>query len=305
VPSSRVRRSLVGVLGSVLLASALSACAFLPQPPEGATADFDAIVAGIRDVDGVAGVEASLSQSEDQHPQFRWDGEVTVTLSSSAVASPGQLVEVAAEIRDASAAGVTGSGLDVELRVPAVGTATSTHVDALDPSSVEVADVLRFEPAVAGATVDAPQVFIRLAPGVTLQAAVTAVRPLVGQLYAVLAQDATSVELAPTPPGPALLARLDALRASARVDTISYVAIQSPPGPAVLKVTAADVDAVAAELAATPDEGADAGTSDRTAFSVAVAGDPGGLGGPFAVGAPGVVRGWLGLPLGSPDPPRI
>jgi hypothetical protein len=310
VPSSRPRRTLAGLLATAVLASALSACSFWPEPPEGAEDDLSALADSLRGVDAVDRVEASLSQADAKDDPDHWIARVTATVSGSAVASPGLLAEGASELRDASSAGVTGSDLVLDLHAPAVdpeaddaatggaahgGAATEVTVDALDRLSVDVADALRREPTVEAVAVSSYEVRVELASDTTLRVVAETLRPLVGGRRTMLTRDSSSVELTATLPGPALLDRLDVVAASGRLGTTWYEATPPAQGRAVLRVTAIDFLAVATELAATTDEEADAGTRDRTAFSVSPPGDS------YADAA----RGWLGLPLGSPEPPRI
>lgn len=305
VPSSRLRRGLAGLIATAVLASVLSACSFWPEPPEGAEDDLSALADSLRGVDAVDRVEASLSQADAKDDPHHWIARVTATVSGSAVASPGQLAEVAGELRDASSAGVTGSDLVLDLHAPAVDpeaddpeagdAATEVTVDALDRLSVDVADALRHEPMAEAVAVSSYEVRVELASDTTLRVAAETLRPLVGGRRTVLTRDSSSVELSATLPGPALLDRLDAVDASGRLGTTWYEATPPAQGRAVLRVTAIDFLAVATELAATTDEEADAGTRDRTAFSVSPPGDS----------SAGAAQGWLGLPLGSPEPPRI
>ncbi|KQQ05380.1 MULTISPECIES: hypothetical protein [unclassified Rathayibacter] len=269
------RAAAVAVLCLVL---ALAGCTV---PPDGADAALASLVDRIRAGSGVGSVESSLQQADPKDRPDEWIASVDVTAS-------GDDLEVAAVVRDAVHSGVTGTKLSLSLRIPAGDAGVGVVVDPRRKEDVELAGELRVLPFAESVAVSPYQRYVELSAGVSFTEAVAVVRTITRRID--LARGSTSIAVEPEAPGPALLALVDTLDADPR---ISSVTVRSSEGAerASVSVTTDDAEGVATTLAATPDEAADAGTAARTSFSVQSA--------DYATTA----AGWLGLPLGSPEPP--
>jgi len=288
----RVRRALAGAVGVALVAASLSACSLLlVPPPEGSEESLAALADRLRAVDGVAGVETDLSQVDAKDDPHHWIARVAVT-------ADGPDIDLADDLDRAAFGGVRRAALVLDLHLPAGEGTSAATLDVLDAASVTLADELRRVPEVESVVVDRHSAQVELAASASLRATVDAVRPLTDGLRTSLTRDSAYLGVGPTSPGPALLDRLDAQLAAGRLMSVSLSVadpVAGPVGP-TLRVETREVVSVAEELAATTDEEADAGTRDRTGFTVSP---------PGVAGVDRDVDGWLGLPLGSPPPPSV
>lgn len=207
-------------------------------------------------------------------------------------------IDLVDDLDDAAFGGVTRAALLLDLHLPAGEGTSAATLDVLDAASVTLADGLRRVPEVESVVVDRSSAQVTVAASASLRATVDAVRPLVDGLRTSLTRGSAYLGVGRTSPGPALLDRLDAQLAAGRLTSLSLSVadpVAGPVGP-TLWVETREVVSVADELAATTDEEADAGTRDRTGFTVSP---------PDVAGVDRDVDGWLGLPLGSPPPPTV
>ena len=287
---TRVRwRATSAIAAVVLVVAALSACSWLsPTPPEAAVASVEALQTRLVAVDGVAEVETSL-YSPDVLRSGRWVASVDVTAETPDLA-------VAAAVRGALGDGVTAARLDLSLEVPDGSGIAGVTVDPQVPDDVAVADAWRRIPGAASVHLADGGRWVVLREGTTVAEAADRFRPILGDGLVVLQDEIVSVGVTATAPGSALLSAIDALAARAGV-----TGVYSTPGPdlgrAAITVETDDVEPVAAVLAATVDEAADAGSAPRTAFTVRTA-----YASDRSSDDEREVTGWVGLPLGSPEP---
>jgi hypothetical protein len=284
------RRGTAAVLAAVaLVASVLSGCSLLrTPPPEGAVTSVAALRERLAAVDGVGDVETSLYQS-DYRRSGTWTASVDVTADTSDLA-------VAAAVRDARGDGVTHAVLVLSLEVLGGSGMADVTLDPEDPEVVGVADGWRRIPGAATVHLGSEDRRVVLRAGTTVSEAADRFRTILGDGHVTLQDDTLSVGVTATEPGPALLSAIDGLAGRRDVSSLS-----SSPGQRMergeVRVEADDVARAAAVLAATFDEAADAGSRPRTAFTVRT---------PYAPDRSSdderEIQGWVGLPLGSPEP---
>jgi len=278
------RRQPVRALGAASVVAclllALTACTD-DVPPAGAQEELDGLRARVAAVEGVASVEAGMEAPRGY--AGTWAGSVVATAASADLDS-------AARVAAAAGEAPYPGWIDLAVVLPAGDGVSAVSVDPRDPGLVALAGTLRASPLAVAVSLAPGGGGVVLAPGVTIATAAEGLRPLIGEGRLRLSRDRTGVELTATEPGPALLGALDALDADPRVTSLASTAQGIGGDRATVRVSSADPAGVATALAATPDEAADARTARRTAFSAS------------AAHGEDATEGWLGLPLGSPEP---
>jgi hypothetical protein len=283
------------VVASLLLI--LTACT-ADTRPAGAQEALDGVRTRVAAVEGVTSVRVGM---QPDGSGGAWTGSAVATAASPDLELAGRVAAAAGEQDDAG-------WIVLALELPAGDGVAAVSVDPRDPALVARAGSLRASPLVASVSVGRHGEGVVLAEGTTFAAAAEGLRPLIAAVQAPptaaadglrpaidegrlhLTRDGTAVELTATGPGPALLGALDALDADPSVTSLVSTAQGVEGERATIQVSSADPLAVATALAATPDEAADAGTARRTAFSAS------------AADGSDTTAGWLGLPLGSPEP---
>jgi hypothetical protein len=284
------RRAASAFAAVAILATLLSGCSSLyPPPPEAAVSSVEALRVRLAAVDGIAEVTTGLSPRGPGFAVEGWTAQVRVTAGTSDAA-------VAADVRDALGDGVTQAELDLTLELPAGDGTASVTLDPLDPTVVHLGERWRRIPGVAAVRLGGGGRFVELQEGATFAAEADLLRPVLGASTMSVQRGTTSVDVSATAPAPAVLGLVDLLEA--RPD-ISYlrVSLGSAQERGTIVAEAEDPAGVAAVIAATPDEPADAGAAPRTAFVVRAPypSDP-------EADTTADREGWLGLPLGSPPP---
>ncbi|PZE79708.1 hypothetical protein [Curtobacterium sp. MCBD17_032] len=289
----RLRRGVTAasvLLGVLLL---VAGCFATVPPPRGSAADLRALLAGVERVPGVRSVTGEVRQVDAKDRPQDWIAVVSVRAA-------GDDLSTAARVRERARAGVRGTELVLDVAFPAGDGTAAVTVDPMDDALVDVADRLRREPFVRSAVIDDDQSRVEVRDGPTLTDAVERVRSDAAGRTVVLSSDTGEVEVTATAPSAALLRVLDAAHAEDVSSTAGRTYAAAASGwAAVPAVTAAvrDPEAVARLLAATPDEQADARLAPRTRFSLRHGDGP-----RDADPSSGPTEGYLGLPLGSPDP---
>jgi hypothetical protein len=283
------RRAAAVIAAVVLVASVLSGCSWLSSPPpEAAVASVEALRVRLEAVDGVGEVETSL-YSPDVLRSSGWVASVDVTAETPDLT-------VAAAVRGALGDGVAQAQLDLTLEVPEGPGSAGVTLDPQATGDVDLADAWRRIPGTATMHLTSDGRWVALREGTTVAVAADRFRPTLGDGIVLLQDEIVSVGVTATAPGPALLSAIDALAARQGVS-----GVYSTPGPdmgrGAITVETDDVERVAAVLAATADEAADAGSGPRTAFTVRTAYAP-----DWTSDDEREVKGWVGLPLGSPEP---
>ncbi|SMH29448.1 hypothetical protein SAMN06295885_0314 [Rathayibacter oskolensis] len=273
----------LAIAAALCLLVALAGCTV---PPAGAAESVDALAERVRASAGVESVETSLRQSDPKDRPDDWVATVDVT------ASDADLAAVASVVRDAIGSGVDGARLSLTLRVPAGDGGVAVDVDPRRGNDVARAARLRLLPFAAAVLLSGYREGVELTAEASFSEAVPVVREVARSID--LFRGTTTVAVDEAFPGAALLALVDPLDADPRTSSLSLSASSasaSQSSVSSVSITREDTAAVAGTLAATPDEEADAGTAARTSFSVQ------------SPDYSTVVAGWLGLPLGSPEPP--
>ncbi|MBF4621112.1 hypothetical protein [Clavibacter sp. VKM Ac-2542] len=291
---TRARRRAASALAAVvILVTALSGCSWLyPDPPEAAVSSVEALRVRLAAVDGIADVTTRLSPTGPGFAVEGWTARVDATADTPDPA-------VAADVRDARGDGVTQAELVLSLELPAGDGTASVTLDALDSASVDLGEVWRRIPGVASVRLGGGGRFVELQEGATFAVEADLLRPSLGASRMSVRRGTTSVEVSATAPAIAVLGLADRLDARPDLSSLSV-----SPGWAqtrgLISVETEDPSGVAAAIAATPDEAADAGTAPRMAFVVRApySSDP-------DADADAEIEGWLGLPLGSPEPDDI
>ncbi|MDA3804610.1 hypothetical protein PED38_07365 [Clavibacter sp. CT19] len=287
----RARRRTASALAAVLiLASALSGCSWLyPDPPEAAVSSMEELRVRLAAVDGIANVTTRLIPGGEGFVTDEWTAEVDATADT-----PDPAVAVA--VRAALADGITGADLVLSLALPAGDGKAPVTLDPRDPVSVDLAEVWRRIPVVASVDVTGGHPYVELREGTTMRAAADLLRPSLGPGEMRIRRGTTSADVSATAPAPGVLDLLDRIDARPDVSELSAT-LGSAASRGGVFVESEDPAGVAAVLAATPDEAADAGAAPRLDFLVRAPYSAGRDTGPSAD-----LTGWLGLPLGSPEP---
>jgi hypothetical protein len=257
----------------------VSACAD-DGPPAGARASLDTLRDRIGALAGIASVEAGLGHEDGYGTS--WKASVTATATTADLAT-------AAEVAAAAEDGVTGASLDLTVDFPASEGLAPVGLDPRIPSLVELAEELRASVIVDSVRLDAVGNAATITSDASFVSAASEIRPLIGDAPIVLSRGHAAVTITPTVPGAAVLSVVDALAVQPTVSMVDVVQGGLSDRP-LLRVTSTDAAAVAGALASTVDEAADAGTARRTEFASS------------QDGVVDVARGWVGLPLGSPEP---
>ena len=292
--STRTVRRAVGTAAVALTALlTLTGCFLDTPPPKASVASMDELTTGLERLPHVAAVHGELRQVDPKDHPDDWLAEVTVRADSADLA-------VAAAVRDRARDAVTGARLVLTLEVPRGTGRASVRVDPTDPAVVAAADRLRRVDVVRSVELSTRQDLVRVRDGASWTTAAAAVRPFLGTRDVVLADGHGTVEVDATRPGPALLRVLD----SGVVDEPSlsigptFAAVAAgPPGWTDRSSLSAEVDdpaALAALLAGTADEAADAHLAPRTRFVLWQRGT--------GASARGEEDGYLGLPLDAAAP---
>ena len=292
--STRTVRRAVGTAAVALTALlTLTGCFLDTPPPKASVASMDELTTGLERLPHVASVHGELRQVDFKDHPDDWLAEVTVRADSADLA-------VAAAVRDRARDAVTGARLVLTLEVPRGTGRASVRVDPTDPAVVAAADRLRRVDIVRSVELSTRQDLVRVRDGASWTTAAAAVRPFLGTRDVVLADGHGTVEVDATRPGPALLRVLD----SGVVDEPSlsigptFAAVAAgPPGWTDRSSLSAEVDdpaALAALLAGTADEAADAHLAPRTRFVLWQRGT--------GASARGEEDGYLGLPLDAAAP---
>lgn len=284
----RTRRRAASALAAVvILATALSGCSWLPQPPESAVTSLEAMRVRLAAVDGIADVTTGLSPRGHGFAVEGWTAQVDATADTPDPA-------VAAAVRDALGDGVTQAELVLSLALPAGDGTASVTLDARDPASVDLGEVWRRIPGVASVRLGSGVRSVELQEGPTFVAEADLLRPAIADGAVTVRRGTTSVDVSAIAPSPAVLGLVDRLDARPDVTEVS-ASLGSAQVRGIISVETEDPAGVAAVLSATPDEAADAGTAPRVVFLVRV---------PYSADADAEaeITGWLGLPLGSPAP---
>ncbi|AJW78052.1 hypothetical protein [Clavibacter michiganensis] len=191
---------------------------------------------------------------------------------------------------------MTQAELDLSLALPAGDGAVPVTLDPRDPVSAEVAETWRRIPGVASVDVTGGDRSVELEQGTTFPAAAGLLRPSLGDGEVGIRRGTTSVDVSAAAPARSVLDLVERLDARPDVSDLS-VSPRSAPAGGIIEVESEDPAGVAAVLAATPDEAADAGTAPRTIFFVRA---------PYSSARDASrdpdLTGWVGLPLGSPAP---
>lgn len=170
------------------------------------------------------------------------------------------------------------------------------RLDLQVPAAWEIAEVWRRIPVVSSVDVTGDGRSVELREGTTIRAAAHLLRPSLGDGAVAIRRGTTSVDVSAAAPARSVLDLVERLDARPDVSDLS-VSPRSAPARGIIEVESEDPAGVAAVLAATPDEAADAGTATRTIFFVRA---------PYSSARDASrdpdLRGWLGLPLGSPAP---
>jgi len=286
----RTRRRAASALAAVvILATALSGCSWFAQPPERAVTSLEAMRTRIAAVDGITDVTTSLTVVDYRDDPDSWIARVDVTSDTPDPA-------VVASVQDARGDGVAQADLVLSLALPAgAGTAPVT-LDPQDALSVDLAERWRRIPGVASVDVTEGVRSVELQDDATIAAEADLLRSTLAEGAVSVRRGTTSVDVSPTAPAPAVLGLMDRLDARPDVTELS-ASLGSAQLRGFISVETEDRAGVAAALAATPDEAADAGTAPRVRFSVRA---------PYSAEAEAEadegITGWLGLPLGSPEP---
>jgi hypothetical protein len=287
---TRARRRAASALAAVvILASALSGCSWLfpPPPPEAAVSSLEAMRGRIAAVDGITDVKTSLYSTDYRDGPDPWIAQVDATADAPDPA-------VAGSVRDALGDGVTQAELVLSLALPAGDGAAPAMIDPRDPVSTDLAEVWRRIPGVASVDVTDSDRSVELEQGTTFAAAADLLRPTLADGEVRIRRGTTSVDLSTAAPARSVLDLVERLDARPDVSDLS-ISPRSAPARGIVAVESEDPAGLAAVLAATPDEAADAGTAPRTIFFVRA---------PYSTAADteAQITGWLGLPLGSPEP---
>lgn len=291
--TNAVRRATGTLAVAVAALLALTGCILDTPPPEESVASMDALTRALERLPHVDSADGELRQVDAKDHPRDWIAEVTVRADSTDLA-------VAGPVRERARDGVTGAALHVTLHVPRAAGLAPVSVDPADPAVVAVADRLRRVDVVRSVELTSRQDFVTVRRDVTWSDAVAAVRPALGTSTATISNGHGSVGVDATRPGPALLRVLDSGvidEPSSSLGPTYAAATGDPPGWAARSTISGTVDdpaEVAAVLAATADEAADAHLAPRTRFDLWRRGDDGVF--------DGDEDGWLGLPLGSPQP---
>lgn len=271
------RRAAAGLLATLVLA--LVGCT---APPDGSEVALERLADRLRALPGVAAVETSLTEADPKDRPDEWIAGLDIEATESGLG-------IAAEVRREVSAGVPEVALQVGLRIPEGTHGAAVSLDPRLEDDVDMAGLLRGQSFAAGVDLLPWWRSVALADGAAFADAVPALRALAPTADLALVRGTTSVGVDGSSPGAALLSRIDAFAADPRVERLtSTTSIERARGS--IRLTAADFDEVAGILAATADEAAEAGLRPRTSFSVT---------------APDYSEersGWLGLPLGSPEP---
>jgi hypothetical protein len=284
-----LRRRAGALAAAVLVASLLSGCSWFPQPPESAVTSLEAMRVRIAAVDGIANVETSLYSTDYRDGPDPWIAQVD---STADIPDPA----VAAAVRDALGDGVTEAELVLSLALPAGDGVAPVTIDPRDPVSTDLAEVWRRVPGVASVDVTDSERSVELQQGTTFPAEADLLRPSLGDGEVRIRRGTTSVDVSATAPTRSVLDLVERLDARPDVSELS-LSLGSAQARGSVWVESEDPAGVAAVLAATPDEAADAGSAPRTTFLIRA---------PYSsardASPDGGLRGWLGLPLGSPAP---
>lgn len=248
-----------------LLVLALAGCAV---PPAGSQDALDALTERVGAVAGVDSVTSSLNQADIKDRPDEWIAFVEIGAGGSDLG-------IASAVQAALGAGVVGADLGVSLSVGAGEGLAPVHLDPRREADVALADDLRSLPFVdrvdllTGRTAS-------LTEDADLADAVPVVRPLAplpNERGALALSTGTSlIGVDGTRPGAALLSRLDELDDDPGTEEVRTGVGALGALRASIDVVAEDPAAVAALLASTPDEAAEAGTHPRTAFAVSTPG---------------------------------
>ncbi|WP_043673060.1 hypothetical protein [Clavibacter michiganensis] len=288
---SRTRRRAASSLAAVLiLATALSGCSWsFSDPPEAVVSSVEELRVRLAAVDGIADVTTRLSPGGEGFVPDEWTARVDATADTPDPA-------VAAAVRAALDDGVTPADLVLSLALPAGDGAAPVALDPRNPEVVDLAERWRRIPVVASVDVTSSDLSVELQEGATIRAAADLIRPSLGAGEVRIRRGTTSAGVSATAPAPGVLDLLDRLHARPDVSALSATLGFAETRAGVV-VETGDPAGVAAVLAATPDEAADAGTAPRVSFLVRA---------PYSSGRdtdPGAdLTGWLGRPLGSPEP---
>ncbi|OUE30648.1 hypothetical protein BFL35_09025 [Clavibacter michiganensis] len=287
----RARLRAASALAAVMiLATALSGCSWsFADPPEAVVSSVEALRARLAAVDGISEVTTRLSPGGEGFVPDEWTAQVDATADTPDPA-------VAAAVRAALDDGVRPADLVLSLALPAGDGAAPVALDPRDPAAVDLAEGWRRIPVVASVDVTSSAPSVELQAGATIRAAADLLRPSLGVREVRIRRGTTSAGVSATAPAPGVLDLLDRLDARPDVSHLS-----ATPGSSATRggfvVESEDPAGVAAVLAATPDEAADAGAAPRLDFLVRA---------PYSSGrethAGADLTGWLGRPLGSPEP---
>lgn len=291
--TNAVRRATGTVALAVAALLALTGCILDTPPPEESAASMDALTAALERLPHVASADGELRQVDAKDHPRDWIAEVTVRADSADL-------DVAVPVRERADDGVTGATLHLTLEVPRAAGLAAVRVDPSDAAVVSVADRLRRLDLVRSVELTERQDVVEVRGDTAWSAAVAAVRPALGASTVTVSKGHGGIGVDATRPGPALLRVLDsgAIHDPSSSLGPTYAAAASDQRGWTDRTTvsgeADDPAAVAALLAQTPDEAADAHLAPRTRFVL------------WQPGADGVLGdeqdGYLGLPLGSARP---
>ncbi|KDP91427.1 hypothetical protein W824_08460 [Clavibacter cf. michiganensis LMG 26808] len=289
------RRAATALAAVVILASALSGCSWLhPDPPEATVSSVEALRVRLAAVDGISDVTTHLSPSGEGFVPDEWTAQVEATADTPDPA-------VAAAVRAALGDGVTQAELILSLALPAGDGAAPVRLDPRDPVVVDLVETWRRIPGVASVDVVDSARFVSLQEGVAFAEVADRLRASLGDAegQVTLRRGTASVGVTADGPRAAVLGVVDLLAARPDVAEVYAVPGSASPRDRVV-VETRDGAGVAAVLAATVDERANAGSGPRAEFTVRAPTSS------FAAADPDEeITGWLGLPLGSPEPGDI
>jgi hypothetical protein len=287
----RTRRRAASALAAVvILATALSGCSWsFADPPEAVVSSVEALRAPLAAVDGISEVTTRVSPGGEGFVPDEWIAQVDATAD---IPDP----TVAVAVRDALGDGVTEAELVLSLALPAGDGVAPVTIDPRDPVSTDLAEVWRRVPGVASVDVTDSERSVELQQGTTFPAEADLLRPSLGDGEVRIRRGTTSVDVSATAPVRSVLDLVERLDARPDVSELS-LSLGSAQARGSVWVESEDPAGVAAVLAATPDEAADASSAPRTTFLIRA---------PYSsardASPDGGLRGWLGLPLGSPAP---
>lgn len=283
-----------GALALVVAALlALTGCILDTPPPEESVASMEALTRALERLPHVDSADGELRQVDAKDHPRDWIAEVAVRADSADLA-------VAGPVRERALDGVTGAALHVTLDVPRAPGLAPVLVDPADPAVVAVADRLRRVEVVRSVELTGRQEFVEVRRATTWSEAVAAVRPSLGTSSVTISNGHGDVEVDATRPGPALVQVLDTGVLDEPSSSLgpTYAATSGDPtgwtDRSTISAAVDDPERVAAVLAATPDEAADAHLAPRTRFALWQRGRDRDF--------DGDQDGWLGLPLGSSQP---